>query len=447
MSAMSAAWQTYLNSYTHLAPKLAGAEQSWLQDLRQRALARFMALGFPGPKNEDWKYTRVRALAETAFSPVIASPAPLSLEECQGYFFPQMPCVRLVFVDGCFMPGLSAISELPSGAMIGSLATLCCQQPEKLRSILACYADYITQPFTALNTAFMADGAYIYLPAKAVLSKPVHLVFITRGRREAIVTHPRNLIVLEPGSELRVIEHYAGLSDTAYFTNAVTEIVMGKSAQAEHIKLQEEASTSFHIATVQVHQEQEAQFTSRNLGWGGRLGRNDINSVLAGENARCIFEGLYILDGERHLDNHTRIDHKQPHTVSQEYYKGILDGKSRAVFNGKVIVHPDAQKVDARQTNRNLLLSEGAEVDTKPELEIYADDVKCAHGTTVGQLDKDQLFYLRSRGMEEEAARRLLLYAFAEEIIRNIELMAVRAYVERRLGTQLAREQPKEVIQ
>lgn len=446
MSAVSEAWQPYLASYARLEPELPGEEHSWLRELRQHALTHFMALGFPGPKEEDWKYTRVRALAETAFTPAPSSPAPVSLDEAEKSFLADMPCSRLVFVDGRFVPGLSRILKLPQGTVVGSLASTLKQQAEDLRGLLGRYADYKTQPFTALNTAFMADGAYIYLPSKAVLTRPVHLVFITSGRSEAVVTHPRNLIVLEPESELTVIEHYVGLGETVYFTNAVTEIAMKENARVEHIKLQEETARSFHIATVQVQQERDTQFISRNLSLGGRLARNDINSVLEEEGAKCILEGLYSLNGECHIDNHTRVDHKQPYTTSQEYYKGILQGKSRAVFNGKVVVHPGAQKVDARQANRNLLLSEGAEVDTKPELEIYADDVKCAHGATVGQLDEDQVFYLRSRGVDEGAARQLLTYAFAEEIVGRIGLAPVRARIERRLGTRLSKEQRKEMI-
>jgi Fe-S cluster assembly protein SufD len=446
MNAVSEAWQSYLDSYAHLESESIGAEQSWLRELRQQALARFMSLGFPGPKDEAWKYTRVRALAETVFTPVASSPVLVSLNECQEYFFADMSCFRLVFVDGRFVSGLSEVQELPRGTIIGSLADAFKQQGKNLRGVLAHYADHQNQPFTALNTAFMTDGAYIYLPPRTVLAKPVHLVFITSGRNETVVTHPRNLMVLEQESELTVIEHYAGLNETTYFTNAVTEVVMGKGAKVEHIKLQEEATKSFHIATVQAQQGQGTKFLSRNLALGGRLARNDINSVLEGEGAECTLEGLYALDGERHVDNHTRIDHKQPYTTSREYYKGILDDKSRAVFNGKVIVHPDAQKVDAQQANRNLLLSEGTEIDTKPELEIYADDVKCAHGATVGQLDKDQVFYLRSRGVDERAARQLLTYAFAEEIVRRIKLIPVRARIEHRLDAQLSEEQRRQEV-
>ncbi|MGR6034794.1 MAG: Fe-S cluster assembly protein SufD [Candidatus Nitrosoglobus sp.] len=446
MNAVSEAWRSHLNSYACLEPQLLGTGQSWLRELRQQALGYFLSLGFPGPKEEGWKYTRVRTLAETAFTPIIASPIPVGLDDCQRHFFADMSCFRLVFIDGRFVEGLSEIEALPEGVVVGSLASAFRQQEGKLCNVLARYADHENQPFTALNTAFIADGAYLYLPPKIALTKPVHLLFITSGRSEAVVTHPRNLIVLGPESELIVIEHYAGLNETVYFTNTVTEAVMGMGAKVEHIKLQEESAKSFHIATVQVQQGQDAQFLSRNLALGGRLVRNNINSVLAGEGAGCILEGLYALDGNRHVDNHTRIDHKQPYTTSREYYKGILDGKSRAVFNGKVIVHPDAQKVDAQQANRNLLLSEGAEVDTKPELEIYADDVKCAHGATVGQLDKDQVFYLRSRGMDEEAACQLLIYAFAEEMVRCIDLIPVRNHIEHRLSAQFFREQRQEVV-
>ncbi|BAW80876.1 FeS assembly protein SufD [Candidatus Nitrosoglobus terrae] len=442
----SEAWNSHLNSYVDVETWLLGGEGSWLQSLRQQALRNFVSLGFPNAKEENWKYTRVHGLANTEFTSIGVPSDPVSVEDYQRYFFTEMPCSRLVFVNGHFVAEASEIEILPEGAVIGNLANVFKQQERQLRDVLARYADYQQQPFTALNTAFIADGAYFYLPRKITLTKPIHLLFITNSQNKAVVTHPRNLIVLEPESELNIIEHYIGLNEATYFTNAVTEVVMREGAKIEHIKLQEESAKSFHIATIQVQQGRDTEFLSRNLALGAQLARNDINSVLVGEGAKCTLEGLYVLEGNRHVDNHTRVDHKYPHTSSRERYKGILGDKSRAVFNGKVMVYPGAQKVDAQQANRNLLLSEGAEVNTKPELEIYADDVKCAHGATVGQLDNNHIFYLRSRGLDEDAARQLLIYAFAEEMVKDIDPIPVRTHIERRLNTQFFRGHHQEIV-
>jgi Fe-S cluster assembly protein SufD len=289
----------------------------------------------------------------------------------------------------------------------------------------------------ALNTALHQDGACILIERNVEVSKPLHLLFISSANGRPLASFPRNLIVAAEGSRVSLVEHYAGLNGGGYFTNAVTEIVQGENAAVDYYKIQEERRNAFHIATVQVRQSRSSRFSSHSISMGGALVRNDINAVLDGEGAECTLNGLYTLDGEQHEDNHTRIEHARPHCTSHELYKGILDGSSTGVFNGKIYVHKDAQKTDAKQTNKNLIRSEKAAINTKPQLEIFADDVKCTHGATIGQLDEEAVFYLRARGIGEEEARNLLTCAFARDIIDRIGIEAVRIKLEADLMQRL----------
>jgi Fe-S cluster assembly protein SufD len=345
-----------------------------------------------------------------------------------------MDCHLLFFVNGHYLPEFSKIAALPEAVHVGSLAQGLNQQPEKVRHHLGRHADYGRHALVALNTAFWADGAYIDLPAGCVLDKPIHVLFLATG--EAAAAHPRNLIIVGPKAQARVVEHYAGAGNAEYFNNAVTEIVLEEGAQLEHCKLQQEAVKSSHITTLQVAQKRSSKFVSHSISLGAALARHDINVDLQ-EDTVCTMNGLYVVGGRQHVDHHTCIDHSKPRGTSREFYKGVLDGRSRGVFNGKVVVYPDAQLTDAQQSNKNLLLSVDAEVDTKPQLEIFADDVKCAHGATVGQLDEQMLFYLRSRGIEEAAARSLLTYAFADEVLKHISMAAVRSRLEEILINRL----------
>jgi Fe-S cluster assembly protein SufD len=272
----------------------------------------------------------------------------------------------------------------------------------------------------------MQDGAYVYVPRGGVVEVPIHLVFISLPQGEATVSHPRNLLVLGDNAQASIIESYIGLGHDVYLTNAVTEVILGQNARAEHCKLQRESSSAFHIATLQVEQARSSSFVSHVMALGGALARHDINVVLNGEGAENTLNGLFMATDQQHIDNQTRIDHVMPHCTSREFYKGILAGKGRGVFNGKIVVHKDAQQTDARQTNKNLLLSQDASVDTKPQLEIFNNDVKCAHGSTIGRLDENSLFYLRTRGLGEEDARSLLTYAFASELVNRISLEPLR---------------------
>jgi Fe-S cluster assembly protein SufD len=302
--------------------------------------------------------------------------------------------------------------------------------PEQVEPHLAQYASYRGHAFTALNTAFLEDGAFVSIARGKVVEEPIHLLFLSTTHGEGAVCHPRSLILAGEGSQATVIESYVGTGDDVYFTNAVTEIVAGPAAVVDHYKLQRESEEAFHVATLQVQQARNSTLSSHAVTLGGALVRNEVNAVLDDEGCTCTLNGLYLAAGRQHVDNHTVIDHARPRCTSHELYKGILDGQAHGVFNGKIYVRQDAQKTDAKQTNQTLLLSEDATINTKPQLEIYADDVKCTHGATVGQLDDEALFYLRTRGIDKEAARHLLTYAFANDVISRVKVAPVRAHLE-----------------
>ncbi len=395
-------------------------------------MSHFDAMGFPTPRLEDWKYTNVAPIEKRYFEYPDAQGAELSPAQRQALAFEGFEGPTLVFVNGRFCPGYSRLSPLPEGVTVGALADALQECPETLSAHLGRYADPAANAFAALNTALMDQGAYIHVPAGVSLDAPVLLVYAASGERQ-LMTHPRNLIVAGDNSRVAVVEHYVNIDASAYFTNAVTEVVAGPGAAVDHYKVQRESEAAYHVATIQVHQGRDSRFASRNFSLGGRLVRNDINALLGATGADCTLDGLYMARGRQHVDNHTYVDHAVPHCSSREYYKGVLDGRGRAVFNGRIMVRQDAQKTDAHQSNHNLLLSQDAEVDTKPQLEIFADDVKCSHGATVGHLDGDALFYVRSRGIDEQSAHSLLTYAFARELVGRAAIPAVRAVMERSL--------------
>lgn len=427
----------YRNEFAALGSQLPGLGLNWIEKTRQGAFERFAQLGFPDPRDENWKYTRVTPIEKRAFRSVPKSCVGLIPEDIEHFFFGTLPCHKLVFVNGQYTPQLSKLGALPGGVSVSSLAKALTDDPTRLEPYLARYADAGAHGFTALNTAFMADGAFLYFPRDTVLEYPVHMLFVATTQDEELFVHPRNLVVAEQGSEATVIESYVSLGGSGYFTNALTEVVVGENASVNHYKLQQEHLSAFHIATLQVQQKRDSRFTSHSTSFGGALVRNDINAVIDAEGAQCALNGLYMAGGRQHVDYHTRIDHTKPFGTSREHYKGILSGRARGVFNGLTHVHPGAQKTDASQSNDNLLLSRDAEVDTKPQLEIYADDVKCSHGATVGQLDEDMIFYLRARGIEAQAARGLLTYGFAQDVVDRMHLAAVRNAVEEVLLGQL----------
>ncbi|MFQ5665239.1 MAG: Fe-S cluster assembly protein SufD [Candidatus Binatia bacterium] len=394
---------------------------------REAAFARFTDLGFPTTRMEDWKYTNVAPITKIPFQLPNGSPH-VSRTDVAGASFPA-EC-QLVFVNGRYSPSLSAPGSLPPGVRVESLAAVLERQPALLEPHLARYADYASQSFTALNTAFIADGAFVSLAKGTTAPAPIHLLFLATAPGAATVAQPRNLILAEEGSTATVVESYVGLGPDTYFTNSVTEIPIGPRARITHYKVQRESAAAFHVASVVAHQEAASHFVSHSVSLGGALVRSDTGTVLDAEGSDCTLEGLYMVTGTQHVDHHTAIDHRQPRCRSRELYKGVLDGRSSGVFNGKVVVRPDAQKSDAAQVNRNLLLADAAAIDTKPQLEIFADDVQCRHGATIGRLDAAAIFYLRSRGIGQANARALLIYAFANELLSRMQVAPVRKQLE-----------------
>ncbi len=396
---------------------------------RKAAIRRFAELGFPTTKDEEWKYTNVAPIARTPFRPASpGEPHGVIEEKLEPVTFGILKCTQLVFVNGHYSPRLSWRRSLPEGVRVTSLAEVQRDDPGSLQA-LGRQARIDSQAFTALNTAFFQDGAFVDLPPGTVLGEPIHLLFLSSAPAEPIASFPRNLILLGERSQATIIESYAALDGGQTFTDAVTEIVLRPEAALDHYKLQREGESAFHVARTEVLQERAANLSSTNFDLGGGLVRNDTNTTFAGEGGELALNGLYMLARKQHVDNHTRIDHAAPSCTSHELYKGILDGSSRGIFNGKIFVRKEAQKTVARQTNKNLLLSKEAFVDSTPGLMILADDVKCNHGSTIGQLSEDALFYMRSRGIDEPTARNLLTFAFAGEMINRVKVAPMRVKV------------------
>lgn len=401
---------------------------SRLSQLREGAMERFVELGFPSVKEEEWKYTNVAAIARADFQPAVSSePTPASETELiQIASVPETSSSQLVFVDGALRNDLSALAALPPQVVAIDLGQAMADErySDIVRMHLARQADYVVNGFTALNTAFINHGAFLYIPKGVIVEAPIHLLFIATSERTA--NFPRVLIVAGENSKATIIENYVSADAEKYLTNGVVEVVLEEGARLEHYKVQRESVEAFHVATTAVGLGRNSSYDTTTITFGGQLSRHDIVVTMDHEGAECWVDGLYLVTGSQHADTHSVIDHRQPHCTSHQLYKGILDGKSRAVFNGKVFVRHNAQKTDAMQTNKNLLLSNEARVDTKPQLEILADDVKCAHGAAVGQIGEDELFYLETRGIHPDLGRNLLTYGFAEEVIAKIKIDSIR---------------------
>jgi len=406
-------------------------ENDWFSKQRQSAFDIFQESGFPNTRVEDWKYTDVRPIAKNTFSNITESNVASDNNEIDEILIKDLDCVNLVFINGAYSEKYSDIKNISSKIVIKSMADALINDESLLKKHLTKHINQELNSFTALNTAFIQDGAYINISANTNIDKPINITYISRDSNHPFATHPRNLIVMGENSNATIIENYVGSGKVNYFTNSVTETVLLQGAVLKHYKIQQEGSSAFHIASLNTSQSKDSRFESHLVSIGGALVRNNINASLNEEGAEIIMNGLYMTEDVQHVDNHTRVDHLKPHTQSHQNYRGVLNGKSRGVFNGKVVVHPQAQKIEAYQNNANLLLSDDAEIDTKPELEIYADDVKCTHGATVGQLDDDMLFYLRSRAVDEKTARSLLTYAFADEVISEINLKEIQNKLER----------------
>ncbi len=430
MTAVTQERVSYLETFARFEKGAAGTSQEWLRPIRRAAIARFSELGFPTTHDEDWRFTSVAPIAQTPFQlpqDGRVDPAPRALEQ---FTFPGLVCNRLVFVNGHYAPALSSLQPLPDGVKVGSLAEALTASRDVLEQHLSRYADYHHDAFSALNTAFMADGAFVHIPRGMVLHEPIHLLYVSTPTAVPTMTHPRNLVVAGDSSQATIVEDYVSLGGDVYFSNVVTEVVVGGNSVLSHYLIERESTQAFNVSTLRVQQGRSSSFASHSLLLGGALVRNNIHPVLAGEGCDCLINGLFMGTGRQHMDNYMKVEHASPHCDSRQFYNGILDGQSRGVFHGRIIVHKGAQKTDAKQTNRNLLLSEQAQIDTKPQLEIYADDVKCTHGATIGQISQDAIFYLRSRGIAEESARALLLFAFAGESLQRMKIETIRTHLE-----------------
>jgi Fe-S cluster assembly protein SufD len=423
---------SYLKGFEAFSRNGGREAPQWARSLRLSGITRFEELGFPTTKNEDWHFTSVEPIVAREFAPITAGGAArkVTAAELAPFGFGATGWHTLVFVNGRFDATLSNVAGLPDGVEVLALAEAYDELPLLLERHVGSIASMDAHTFTALNTAFINDGAVVHVAQDVELARPIHLLFVSDADAVHGVTQPRNLIVLDRFAKATVIETYAGLADAEYFTNAVTEATIAEGATLTHLKLQRESSKAYHVGTVDVRQARDSHLVSFSFATGGSLSRTNIYTALRGEGCGATLNGLYLGDGDQHIDHQTRIEHVEPNCYSRELYKGILDGSAHGVFNGKVYVHPAAQKTDGKQTNQTLLLSERAQIDTKPQLEIFADDVKCTHGATVGRLDETALFYMKSRGLKSRTARELLTYAFAADVLETIELAEVREGLE-----------------
>jgi Fe-S cluster assembly protein SufD len=432
---MKPAFDAYLAEAERAAAAGAGRDPAWLTSLRHRGLERFQTLGFPTTRDEEWRFTSVAPVAEQRFPLARNGASQLGPGDLDSFQLPGS-AATLVFVNGRYAPGASSIGKISGAVAIETLAQAVSRSASGVDAHLSRLANVETRAFTALNTAFLDDGAVVSIPDEARVDAPIHLVFVAIGEDRAMA-HPRVLIVTGANSQASIVESYVGVRAHAQFTNTVTELMVGSNAVVEHYKVQRESVDSVHIGSMYVRAARDARVACHSISLGGSLVRNEVDVVLDGEGGECTLNGLYLGDRRALVDNHTTIDHAKPHCSSREIYKGIVADNARAVFNGKIIVRPDAQKTDAKQTNKALLLSKYAEINTKPQLEIFANDVKCTHGAAVGQIDEEAIFYLRARGLGETDARRLLIRAFAGDILQRMPLTLLGARLDAELVGRL----------
>ncbi|HWR36794.1 MAG TPA: Fe-S cluster assembly protein SufD [Clostridia bacterium] len=439
---------SYLASFSNFEQRAAGHDLPWLRKLRQDAFARFFEVGFPTTHDEDWRFTNVSRLAQTPFQLIRNGHELLSRAQIEKYQVAGAAC-QLVFVDGRWARELSSLPTDPQGIEVSGLAAQIASKPESVAAHLGSYLDIRRDAFCALNTAFAEDGAYVRVPRGVVVEAPICMLYLSTSADTPSVSFPRNLVIAEEGSQATIVEEYVSLygvsvdgvslSGSTTFCNTATELVAGENATISHYTIESESEQAFNISTLRIEQSRSANVASHSILLGGGLVRNNVHAVLAGEGSECLINGLFAGNGRQHLDNYMLVEHKSPHSSSRQFYNGILDGQSHGVFHGRIIVHKAAQKTDAKQTNRNLLLSDDAQIDTKPQLEIYADDVKCTHGATIGQIEQDALFYLRSRGIDEASARKLLLLAFASECLERMGNASARSHVAALIDAALFR--------
>ena len=419
--------EKYLEIFDQFDSRAAG-QPRWLQSLRQEAFARFAETGFPTTHDEDWRFTNVAAVAGTPFE--FTGSESIKKEQLESFGASQFACC-LVFVNGLFSQELSSVATPPKGVTVRSLAAQLKNDPASVEQHLGRYLNIERDTFAALNTAFIEDGVYVNVPRGIAVESPIYLLYVTVPGATPTMNHPRNLIVAHESSQVTVVEDYVSLGEGTTFSNAATELIAGENANVSHYMIVREGDQAYNFSTLRIQQGRSANVATHSLLLSGALVRNNVHPVLAGEGSECLINGLFMANGRQHMDNYMLVEHASPHCDSRQFYNGILNGNSHGVFHGRIIVHKDAQKTDAKQTNRNLLLSDDAQIDTKPQLEIYADDVKCTHGATIGRFDDNALFYLRSRGLDEAAARHVLLLAFANECLDRMNSPQMRDHLEK----------------
>ncbi|MDQ3019670.1 MAG: Fe-S cluster assembly protein SufD [Bacteroidota bacterium] len=427
-----------LEDFRNLESSLNGEAKNYFHKIRQDAMSAFEELGFPVKKLEEWKYTNINPILKHDFkTSTDLNYSKLSKDDIKDFLIDEHNVNLLVFVNGQFDENLSNIITMNEKVFIGSFLDGRIKFGEVIEKHFSKYADYKNHSLTALNTAFAKDGAFIYVRKGVEVKEPVHILNISDAREESYLSQPRNLFITEEGASIKIIENYYSIGDMHSFTNVVTEIYCDKNSNLERYKIQNDGDNAYHIATTQVMQEKDSRFSDTTISWGGAITRNNLNSFFNGPNTECHFYGLYLLTGKQHVDNHTLADHAMPHCYSNELYKGIIDDKATGVFNGKIMVRVDAQKTNAYQSNDNILLSDDATIYSKPQLEIFADDVKCSHGATTGQLNEEELFYLRARGIGKDEARILLLNAFAGDVIDSVKIKELREKLLKILAEKL----------
>ena len=429
----------YVSNFKSFEEKLNGQSKSFLHDIRKEALKQLAELDFPTNKNEEWKYTNISPILKHNFIPAINTVLPkFSHSEVKELLFKGFDYHLLVFVNGIYSEEFSEIGELPKGVVLGSLDKITKENPKLIDGYINKLSK-IDNAFNALNTAYASDGLVLIVPEGKIIKKPIQVLYLNSSDKELVLAMPRNLIIAGKNSQVSVIANYRGYGEKVYFSNIITEVFVDECAVVDLCKVQNENLESYHIEKVQAHQKKNSLFNHYNVTFGGAIVRNDINSLLDGENIETHYYGLYMANGKQHVDNHTFIDHAKPNCMSNELYKGILDDNSRGVFNGKIIVRQDAQKTNAYQQNKTILLSKTATIDTKPQLEIFADDVKCSHGATVGKLDETSEFYIRSRGVPQELAKSMLIRAFANDVIETIKIDPLKEQINHMIFEHLHR--------
>ncbi|WP_017730795.1 Fe-S cluster assembly protein SufD [Nafulsella turpanensis] len=433
---------SFISQYREFEKSLNGSAKGPLHQLRKEAMGIFEETGFPHAKNEEYKYSNIgKALEKQLAGQAITQASSLDAAGVQPFLFDELEANQLVFINGQYRPELSSLISNNSEVVIKELSEAYQEQPELVANALSKEANPATDAFLALNTAFVQHGIFLHVPDKAVVSQPIVLHFISDSSRGTTTSQPRNLFLIGKSAQISVVEAFHSVGEQSSFTNIVTTIDVKENAQVDYFKLQTEQDNSLQVNTTQVQQEANSRFTATTITLGGGLVRNNLNIAQNASNIESNMFGLYFLHGKQHVDNHTVVDHRKPHCQSNELYKGIMDDASTGVFNGKIFVRQEAQKTNAFQSNKNILLSDNATINTKPQLEIWADDVKCSHGATTGQIDEEQVFYLRARGISEESARAMLLYAFAADIIDQISIEPLKArflkFLSDKLQTQI----------